>query len=146
VGPRVLFRLFAICAFASALIGCEGDVIPPCTAPDGVSVGASLDETPPALGQALRQHLGKIVAPGGRFDATDLVVTGHNRRLIFIWNAGPRWIVATERGGIGYSDPILAYDLSQDGQTALLVDERNALPETVCATASTLLNVRRDRQ
>jgi hypothetical protein len=33
------------------------------------------------------------------FDSTDVRVTAKNRRLIFTWTLGTRWIVAIERGG-----------------------------------------------
>jgi hypothetical protein len=52
-----------------------------------------------------------------------------------------RWIVATERGGRSYNDPIFAYDVSLDGSTATPVAQRIAFPSTVCATAFALLTV-----
>jgi hypothetical protein len=88
----------------------------------------------------LREHIGELAEPGTKFDATDVVVTGRNRRLIFVWYLGKRWIVATEHGGRGYNDPIFAYDLSQDGQSATLVQESIAFPKTVCSTASSMLS------
>jgi hypothetical protein len=125
--------------FVAALItsACS-DVIPPCALPNGVA-STSLNGAPPALLRALRQDVGELVAPGGRFDATDVIVTGQNRRLIFIWNVDRRWIVATEHGGFGYNDPIFAYDLSQDGRDATLVEQRIANPHTICSTASSLV-------
>ena len=93
------------------------------------------------MAQALTERIGEVVPAGAKFDATDLVMIGKNRRLIFIWNMGRRWVVATERGGIGYNDPIFAFDLSDDGRKATFVQERVAFPETVCATASSLLRV-----
>jgi hypothetical protein len=101
----------------------RADTIPPCTPPNNVSLTTSLNEAPAALRQALKEHVGDIVAPGEKFDATDVVVTGRSRRLIFIWNLGNRWIVATEHGGRVYKRPIFAYDLGQDGQSATLVQE-----------------------
>jgi hypothetical protein len=101
----------------------------------------SLNGAPPALLRALKQRVGELVPPGERFDATDVVVTGRDRRLIFIWTVGTRWIVATEHGGLGYNDPIFAYDLSQDGRDATLMAERIAFPHSVCSTASELLTV-----
>jgi hypothetical protein len=89
----------------------------------------------------LKERLGEMVAPGEAFDATDLIETERNRRLIFVWNVGNRWIVATEHGGLGYNDPILAYDLNQDGGRVTLVQERIASPCTVCPTALILLEV-----
>jgi hypothetical protein len=64
--------------------------------------------------------------------------TGKNRRLIFIWNRDTRWIVAIERGGLGYNDPVFAFEIGQDHK-AVLVREETAFPNTVCSTASSLL-------
>jgi hypothetical protein len=110
--------------FVTALtVMARADTMPPCTPPNNVSLTTSLNEAPAALRQALKQHVGDIVAPGEKFDTADVVVTGRSRRLIFIWNLGNRWIVATEHGGRAYNRPIFAYDLSQDGQSATLVHE-----------------------
>jgi hypothetical protein len=111
--------LFVMVLTAAARAG----TISPCTPPNNVSLTMSLNEVPAALRQALKQHVGDIVAPDEKFDATNVIVTGRNRRLIFIWNVGKRWIVATEHGGRVYNRPIFAYDLSQDGLSATLVQE-----------------------
>jgi hypothetical protein len=111
---------------------------PSCALPDGV-ISTSLNGAPPALLRALQRDVGELVPPGGRFDATDVIVTGKNRRLIFIWNMGRRWIVATEHGGYGYNNPIFAYDLSHDGRDAILLGEWIAFPRNICSTALTLL-------
>jgi hypothetical protein len=113
--------------------------IPPCPLP----ASTSFENAPPALLRALKARIGDLVPPGGEFDVTDALnhpPPAHFRRLIFVRNAGRRWVVATEHGGIDYSDPIFAYDLSPDGQTATQVAERTALPETVCSIADGLLN------
>jgi len=68
-----------------------------------------------------------------------LTITGHHRRLIFIWNLRTLWIVATEHGGVGYYDPIFVYELSPEGPDAIFLAEVIALPETVCPIASGLL-------
>jgi len=132
--------LIASCLFALVSITpAKADDIPACAPPNGVSSMSSLNQTPPALLRALKERFVDIVASGEKFDATDVVVTGRNRRLIFIWNMGVRWIVATEHGGFVYNDPIFAYDLGPDGQSATLVQERVAVPSTVCAAALSLL-------
>jgi hypothetical protein len=114
------------------------DETPACTPPDGVT-SLPLQSAPPPLLRALRERIGELAPPGAPFDATDVVTTGRNRRLIFVWHSGARWIIATEHGGIGYNDPIFAYDLSQDNRNATFVQERTAIPNTVCATAISLL-------
>src|SRR5208337_4506280 len=111
--------LFVSLLAVMPLLSCNSgyDSIPSCTMPNGVT-STSLTDAPPALARALRDHIGEIAAPGTSFDPTDVVVTGRDRRLIFIWHSGRRWIVATEHGGRGYNDPIFAYDLSDDQRNA----------------------------
>lgn len=117
----------------------QAAVIPGCPPPQGVQVHAFTD-LPAGLKQALDDKLGAMALPGQPFNNTDVVMPNvPGRRGIFVWNRDSRWIVATEHGGRGANDPILAYDLSADGATATLVSETNALPKTVCATATALL-------
>jgi len=127
--------------FAAVLINsAKARDIPPCALPDGVTSASLENGAPPALLRALKEHVGEIVPSGAAFNPTDSGPGAH-RRLIFVWNRDRRWVVATEFGGRGYADPIFAYDLSQDGQSATWVDERFAQPDTVCAIASRLLSL-----
>ena len=109
-----------------------------CSAPAGVSVVRYPDDVPRPVSLALSLQ-GRFVLPNEPFDPTDVVETGNDRRLIFVWNRASRWVVATEHGGVGYSNPIFAFDLSADRQDATLVEERVVFPETVCSTATDLL-------
>jgi len=118
------------------------DVIPPCRVPQGGASYSDQKDMPVALRAVVKQRLGELVPPGLPFDATDVVTTGHNRRLIFIWMRGTRWVIATERGGRGYSDPLFAYEVSPNGQRARLIAERTAAPNSVCLNAEALLNQR----
>ena len=124
------------------LRGVAFDFIPVCSLPKGVVSYYDPKDMPAALRDAIKQKLGELVPPDSPFDATDVVMTGHNRRLIFIWVRGNRWVVATEHGGRGYNDPIIGYDVSSDGKHATLVAERTAYPNSVCLTAEELLNQR----
>ena len=121
------------------------DIIPPCRLPIGVVSTARQEDMPASLRRAVREKLGPVVSPTSPFDGTDVVVTGHNRRLIFIWSRGDRWVIATEHGGRGYNDPIFAYAVSSDGLKATLLAERTAYPDTVCSTAEVLLNLQTGR-
>ena len=122
-----------------ALVGlAKADFIPPCVLPEGV-VSVPLESVPPALTQALREQFGEIVAPGEKFDATDIIIVRKNRRFIFFWNIGKKWIVATEHGGLGYNDPIFVYQLGEGDRAAVLTKREIAFPNTVCAVASSLL-------
>ena len=117
------------------------DVIPGCRVPTGVSSYYDQKDMPIALRDEVKKRLGELVPPNAPFDETDVATTGHNRRLIFIWARAHRWVVATEHGGRGYSDPILAYDVSPRGEQAKLIAERTAVPRTVCQAAEELLNI-----
>jgi hypothetical protein len=114
---------------------------PPCPAPSGVSATSHFENAPPSLALALAERVGEVVPAGASFDATDVIQTGKNRRLFFIWNVGKRWVVATEHGGIGYSNPVFAFDISPGDLRATFVEERVAFPGSLCATASSLLAV-----
>jgi hypothetical protein len=71
---------------------------------------------------------------------TDLVRIGKNRRPIFIWSKESRWIVATEHGGRVWNYPVFAFDIDRD-HNAILVRTEAAAVNTVCATASSLLEI-----
>ncbi|CCE00680.1 hypothetical protein [Bradyrhizobium sp. STM 3809] len=117
--------------------------LPKCPLPSGVSAFRRLDDAPPELVRALTQRVGEIVPVGARFDATDVVFIGPGkfRRLIFIWSRNNRWVVATERGGIAYNDPIFAFEIEGDRREAVFLREEIALPGSICSTASGLLDV-----
>lgn len=120
--------------------GVAFDAIPGCRLPVGVVSHSDQEEMPASLRKAVKQKLGDLVSPNAPFDATDVVKTGHNRRLIFIWVRGNIWVVATEHGGRGYNDPILAYTVEPRGMQPKLLAERVAYPNSVCSTAAELLN------
>jgi hypothetical protein len=124
------------------LRGVAFDVIPVCRLPKGTASFTDQTDMPVALRDAVKQKLGELVSPNSPFDATDVVRTGHNRRLIFIWAREYRWVVATEHGGRGYNDPIFAYQVSPDGQQVKLIAERTTVPDSVCLTAEELLRQR----
>jgi hypothetical protein len=123
----------------AASIPARADEIPPCAPPQSVQAHTFPDGLPLALRSALKNQLGEIVPPGERFDATDVVITGKNRRAIFVWARGQRWVVATEHGGRGYNDPVFAFDMSANASKPMQVAAETAFPHTVCATARKLI-------
>jgi hypothetical protein len=131
-----------IAALAALNSGAKADDIPPCKLPKGVTLVPLLSDAPSALQAAVAKDVGELAPPSENFDATDVVVTGKPRRLIFIWRFGQRWIVATELGGITYSNPIFAYDLDPGRHSAAPVGTRSAIPATVCTTAESLLRAK----
>jgi hypothetical protein len=115
------------------------DDIPPCAPPAGVISAQIPGEVPALLQQSLRSSLGEIALPGQRFQATDVYVGGPDRRFIFVWHRGDRWLVAMEHGGIAYNDPILLYQIGRSRSLRLLRTEE-AIPPTVCGTAIRMIN------
>lgn len=138
---RLLIRLSYVFIAVMAALFWAGNGPPECSAPKGVSPVA-FPEAPAALIQSLKDEVGDIARPDEKFDATAAVNIGRNRRLAFIWNEGRRWVVATELGSDIYSNPIFAYDLTPGGQRATPVEQRIALPDKLCATASELIAAR----
>jgi hypothetical protein len=118
--------------------------LPTCALPSGASATPRLDDAPPALVRALTQRIGEVVPVGARFDTTDVIwfEPGKFRRLMFIWNLSNRWVIATEHGGFVYNDPIFAFDISRDRREAVFLGENIAHPDSICSTASSLLDYR----
>ena len=124
-----ILALFAIHMVANAA--------PSCMPPPGV-VPVPLTQVPSILLQTLIDSVGEIAPPGRSFDRTDVVMFGRNRRLAFFWKADNKWIVATEHGGFGYSNPIFLYHLDEGERKAVLMAQKIAFPNTLCAVASEL--------
>jgi hypothetical protein len=100
-----------------------------CKQPSGVEERAFPDDLPIGLRNAIRDKFGEIILPWG-----DVNAIGKNRRAIFVWVRGTRWVIATEHGR-AYNGPVLAFDVSPDGSEAKLVAETVAFPDSMCATA-----------
>lgn len=138
--PRLLTALVIV--LLSAACPAWADTIPSCPLAQGVEERSIDDGVPSVLRDALAEKIGTFALPGERFDSTDIVMTGQNRRLIFVRVHGTRWVIATEHGGRGYNDPVLAYDVDPGGSPAKLVGEQTAVPETLCVTTEKLLEIR----
>ena len=118
----------------------EADYIAPCSPPDSnIHVVPFPSGMPAYLLKELVEHVGDIASPDDRFDSTDVRITGRNRRVIFVWTRGVRYVVATEHGGIGYNDPILVYEVDPQNRRARLISEKIAFPTTVCETSKGLI-------
>jgi hypothetical protein len=126
-----ILALFAIYVIA--------DAAPSCTPPPGMA-SVPLKQVPSVLLQTLVDNVGEIAPPGGGFDRTDVVMVGRNRRFAFFWKADNKWIVATEHGGFGYSNPIFLYDVDGGEQKAVLTAQAISWPKTLCAVASDLIS------
>ena len=131
------FSAFGFVTGILMAVPAQADDIPPCQAPQGVSVAALPGGLPPVLKKDLADRFGQIVLPNEKFDSTDIRITGHSRRFIFAWSIGAVWIVATEHGGVGYNDPIFRYEVGTE--TATLVQTLISFPNAVCAAATGLV-------
>ena len=122
-------------ALSASATSARAAAIENCPAPPG-AVKVAL---PSGLPSALRGAMGNVALPGEPFDEIDVYVKGHKqRRYIFVWNVGNRWIVATEQGGIALRAVAQTYDLGKDGKTATLIEKRITFPNRVCAAATRL--------
>jgi hypothetical protein len=131
---RVAIASVMLALFAVHAIGNAG---PSCTPPPGV-VPVPLTQVPPILLQTLIDNFGEFAPPMGSFDRTDYIMVGRSRRLAFFWKADNKWIVATEHGGFGYNNPVFLYHLDEGERNAVLMAQKIAFPNTLCAVASEL--------
>ncbi len=139
--PSNLFRAMWIgvrlIALAMMAIGQSAQAVASsdCPAPPG----AVQIDLPSGLPPALRDKMGDIALPGQPFNAIDIYVKGEpNRRYIFVWNIGVKWIVAIEQGGIALRSAVYVYDLGEDGKTATLIDRRIGVLNDTCGAATKL--------
>lgn len=129
------------CVLAAACA--KESYIAPCSLPDSSATILSFPGgTPDALQKAFRLRVGNIASPGEKFDSTDVVKTGRNRRVIFVWNRGLDYVIATEQGGIAYNDPVFLHRIDPQNRMAILVSENVAFPTNVCEVSRRLLSVR----
>lgn len=123
---RAAAGLAAFCLAGAA----RADDIPRCPLLPPVEE-VDVAKLPQALRAALIRDVGQIALPGADFDATDVVRTGVNHRLIWVRRQGTRWVAAVEEGGRAYRDLVIAYEIGYDGSLAG-VRKDIAFPATVC--------------
>jgi hypothetical protein len=137
-------KLLALAGLVLSSSFAGADEIPSCPAPNGVESRSFPDQIPPPLMKALTERYGAFARSGEKFYATDAHLADEpplsNRRIIFVWQQGARWLFATEHGGMGYNDPIFLYDLDDGSAEAALVKEEIGFPITVCEKARKLLS------
>ena len=139
--PSNLFRAMWIgvrlIALAMIAIGQSAQAVASsdCPAPPG----AVQIDLPSGLPPALRDRMGDIALPGQPFNAIDVYIKGEpNRRYIFVWKIGVKWIVAIEQGGIALRSAVFVYNVGDDGKTATLIDRRIGFPTDACGAATKL--------
>lgn len=111
--------------------------LPPCPVPDDVRVRSFPKEIPRPLLAALSEKYGAFAGPGEPFNSGDVILSGSppQRRIVFAWERGTRWVFATEHGGIGYNNPVLVYELTPESGKARFLKEEFRFGETLCETA-----------
>jgi hypothetical protein len=135
------FSLVIIASLAAAGAA-RADVIPACAVPTGATL-IGFDQLPMAVRKALAKQTGPMAQPGQPFNASDVIDDKKplpQWRGIFVWSRGTRWVVATEHGGRGYSDPVFLFDATANGKRVALTTSKTANPTTVCAMAQDLLS------
>lgn len=133
-----LFRAVALVSSSQAL----ADEVSSCSAPEGVNLRAFPDEIPAGIMKFLDGPRWDLARPGEPFNSTDIAVPGRKwRRVMFAWESGRRWIIATERGGRGYNNPVLVFDqVADSGDFRFSRHEIVLGPDKACAAAVSWIN------
>jgi len=84
-------------------------------------------------GQTLNRINTEHLAPRHGFEPRSSRRQFHPKRML-----APRWMVATEQGGIALRSAIYVYQLGKDGKTAKLIDQRTGFLNNVCGAATKL--------
>ena|SRR5215469_1192450 len=113
------------------------DNVSRCAPPSGVVSVQIPQHLPRSLQKSLGDSVGEIALPGQNFQSTDVVTGGPVNRFIFVWHASDKWLVALERGGFVYNNPILLYQINNDRPR--LLRSEVAYPPTVCSAATRLI-------
>jgi hypothetical protein len=108
--------------------------------PAGFAERSFPDDLPAELRKVLQERFGEIASPGAPFNSTDVHFAGRpNRRAMFAWTNGRRWVIATELGALFTDDPVWAFDVSPDGSAVALVKQLDAFSiESACSSAREL--------
>jgi len=99
------------------------------------------NDIPGVLLEVLTNHVGEIAPPRGMFNPSDVIRKGiPDRRVMFVWNRGTRYVIASEHGGIGYNNPIFLYEVDQKNNTATLISEQIADSDAaICKLSNSLI-------
>ena len=127
--------LISSSALASQVTHCR---LPP---PDNFEVKSFPADLPADLRQTLREKFGDIASPDAPFDTAGAIIADRpNRRAIFAWTNGHRWVIAAEiLGARSATRPVWAFEVNADGSTVRFVKElRSSLMESACSAAREL--------
>jgi hypothetical protein len=109
----------------------SGGWAPDCAVPLGW-INVPLADGLPAV---LKRVFAGTVMPGdASFTGGD--EGGASSRFLFVWKRGGRWIIATEVGGIAYSQRVQTYQVSSDGRsTSQVMPTRYEIGQRLCIAA-----------
>jgi hypothetical protein len=132
---RVVRRGATLALLSATAVSCgHVDKIAPCPPPPGVTA-VSL---PDGLAKPVRIASASLTDPNIPldFDAADVVETG-TWHFVFAWQAGIRWIVATDNSGT-YS--LFVFDVKDNARMPTLIQAGSSTPEALCREATTALS------
>ena len=137
---KVLFCLLA--ALAQTPAGAQDGGISTCRLPKKAEA-MSWATAPESLYWSVIRVEGDILPPGAPLEAANPrnPATEYDRRVMFVWRFGLRWVAVTEHTRYGYYNYVLAFDLSPDLRYAVLAERRDATRSTLCAAAADLLEI-----
>jgi hypothetical protein len=91
----------------------------PCPVPRGF-ISVALRSALPAPLQKMFEH---AAMPGENFNTTDNGIPGEG--LLFVWNKGNLWIVASGHGGIAFFLAVQVFQIAGDGKSASDITPRS---------------------
>ena len=80
----------------------------------------------------------------GPFDATDVIqqMPPHFERVMFVWSRGNTWLIATQHGGIAYSEAFSIYKLVNPADPPQVYTRRVFRRDRFCNEAAAAMQAR----
>ncbi len=136
---RAVLRL-ALLTLVTGAVPALAQTVPPCPDTGGIETAHYPDGVPAPILKDFSSRYMPFAAPTEEFDATDMVSTRINRRILWVKHRKDKWVVGFEQGGSVYSDHLLLYNFAKGDLTARPAEEHAANPSTVCGKADGMLD------
>ncbi len=130
---------FALLTLLTGAPPALAQTVPPCPDTGGIETAPWPDGVPAPVLKDFSSRYMPFAAPTEAFDATDMVSTRINRRILWAKHRKDKWVVGFEQGGSVYSDHLLLYNFAKGDLTARPAEEHAATPSTVCGKADGML-------